>query len=248
MSILLLTLFTVQACDLTAQPDEKPTPATIAATRIAAVKGYTLRVSFPGGADKVLRFTNQMGDKENSLKGWRVVPYVLPFATGANGKGQVTLSFEFPGQKEPTVLRSLGLTEDVYLLRVFGDEKESKKWLEKVVPESKLVFPWPAKGPPPVGERLEKVPPELAAVVKLATDAYAAKRPELMRRFGTSLLYYPPASEKRWAVTVGKDALWLESGCADRMYVACFRVELQKTKQGAWEVTRIFAKEFFKGE
>jgi hypothetical protein len=255
MSKLLIILCITQVCHLTASADEKPAPAVIAATRIAAVEEYTLRVSFPGGADKVLRFTNQKGDTENSRTGWRVMPYVLPFATAADGKGQVKLSFEFPGQKEPTMLRSAGLTEDVYLLRLFGDEKESKKWLDKVVPESKLVVPWPEKDahlwdwePKPVGDRLEKVPPKLAAAVKLGTDAYAANRPELMRRFGQSLLYYPLAPEQRWAVTVGKDALWLETGCADRMFAAFFRVELQKTKKGEWEVIRIFAKEVFKGE
>jgi hypothetical protein len=223
-------------------------PTEAAATAISDAKEYTMRISAPG-VEKTSTFRQgkTVAETESSWSGWRVVPYLLPLTTRADGTGEVKLSFEFPGRKDPIVLHSMGLAEDVYLLRTLGIATEAAKWLDKQVPTSKLVSQWPADAPEEVGERLDKVPAELAAAVKLGQEAYEAKRPELIRRFGRSLLYYPPMTEKRWVVSTGKNTLWLDTGCHDRMYAARFRVELRKTDKG-WEVASILATEFFKGE
>jgi hypothetical protein len=224
-----------------------PTPVEIVSRAIRDAKEYNLRISAPG-VDKITIFRQKMGTKDTSWGGWRIVPHLLPLATAAHGKGDVTLSFEFPGLKDAIVLRSRGLAEDVYLLRALGGEMEAAKWLDKVVPTSKLVIAWLPKEPEQTGERLEAVPPELVAAMKLGMEAYEAKRPELIRRFNKSLLYYPPKTTKSWAVSSEKDTLWLTTGCSDRMYAARFRVELRKNEKGEWEVVRILAKEYFKGE
>jgi len=228
--------------------DPPPTAVQTAVARIEKATEYTLKVAIPGGGEKVVPFVAKTDKEDTSWAGWRVVPYLLAIATATHGKGEVRLSFEFPGQKEPLVLRSKGLAEDVYLLRAFGREQEAAKWLDTVAPQSKLVVPWPKDEPDEVGERLEKVPDELVAAVRLGVRSYEAKRPELIRRFNTSYLYYPPTVARDWSVFAGKDRLWIVTGCHDRMYAARFRVELKKTATGEWEVTRILAKEFFKGE
>ena len=173
---------------------------------------------------------------------------MIPIATTASGKGEVRVSFQFPGRKEPVVLRSKGLAEDVYLLRHFGGEEQAAKWLDKMVPTSKTVVVWPEDKAWTYAEALEKVPAELAAAIKLGQDAYDAKRPELTRRINKSFLYYAPASAKQWSVSTGKDSLAIETGSADKMYHSRVRVELRKTDKGEWEVSRIVAGEFFKGE
>jgi hypothetical protein len=234
-------------------PELLEPPPTVVQTvvgRIRDAKEYTLRVSIPRGGEQVHRFQWQENNEGTTWPGWRVVPYLVPLAVPPDGKGQgqVTLTFDFPGRKEATVLTSKGLAEDIYLLRNLVDEKAYAKWLAKVAPDSKLVVPWPAEHPPAPGEALEKVPAGLAAAVKLGQDAYEAKRPELVRRFNKSYLHYPPAAAKKWSVYTGKDSLAIETGCHDLMYYARFRVELTKTPKGDWEVTRILAGEFFKGE
>jgi len=218
--------------------------------RIGAAKEYTLRVSIPGGGESVTRFKSETNNEGNTWAGWHVVPYLLPIAVPRNGqgRGQVALRFEFPGWKEPIVLQSKGVAEDIYLLRSLTGAKEAAKWIEKTAPDSKLVVAWPKNDPDVAGELLKTAPAELAAAVKLGQDAYDAKRPELIRRFNQSYLYYPPAATKDWSVYAGKDALTLQMGCSDLMYFARFRVELKKTAAGPWEVTRILAGEFFKGE
>src|SRR5262245_16356499 len=229
-----------------------PTVVETVLRHIGRAEEYTLRVSIPGGGEHVMKFRQQANGEGTTWGGWRIVPYLIPIAIPADGKGkgQVTLTLEFPGRKEPIVLTSRGLAEDVYLLRqcVPEADKAAAKWLEKVAPDSKLVAAWPEKEPRPVGEELKKVPPELAAAVKLGQDAYEAKRPEMIRRFNKSFLFYPPSSGKDWTVTAGKDTLALETGCHDRMYYARLRVEMRKTDTGAWEVTRILAGEFWKGD
>ncbi len=224
-------------------------PVQRAAQAIHDTKEYTLRITAPG-VEKTSTFRYQAGDKaiETSWGGWRILPYILPLATAGNGKGAVQLSFEFPGRKDPIVLHSKGLAEDVYLLRHLGCEKEAEKWLDKMISTSKMVTQWPEKEAWAGRDRLEKVPAELAAAVKLGQEAYEANRPELMRRFNQSYLLYPKATTKDWSVSTGKDTLSLETGCSDRMYFARIRVELKKTDKGDWEVVRILAGEFFKGE
>jgi hypothetical protein len=224
-------------------------PTEAAVNAISDAKEYTMRISAPG-VEKTVTFRKGMtaAANDSTWSGWRIVPYLLPLTTRADGTGEVKLSFEFPGRKDAIVLHSRGLAEDVYLLRTLGGEADAAKWLDKKVPTSKLVSQWPADAPAEVGERLKKVPEELAAAVKLGQDAYEANRPELIRRFARSLLYYPPMTEKRWDVSTGKNTLWLDTGCHDRMFAARFRVELRKTDKGLWEVASIYATEFFKGE
>jgi hypothetical protein len=227
-----------------------PTEVERVVARIGEAKEYTIRVSIPGGGESVMRFQSKESNEGATWAGWRVVPYLLPKAIPVDGKGrgQVTLTFEFPGRKEPIVFKSKGLAEDIYLLRSLVAEKDYAKWLATVAPDSKLVSAWPRNDRDVVGEPLKVMPAELAAAVKLGRDAYDAKRPELIRRFNQSYLYYPPAATKDWSVFAGKDALTLQMGCSDLMYAARFRVELKKTSKGGWEVSRILAEEFFKGE
>lgn len=226
-------------------------PAEAVTARIHEAKEYTLRVSAPDAKDKLIRFRYR-GDNDGAAAGnwigWRVVPYSLPASTTGIGAGRVTLAFDFPGEKKPVVLRSRGPAEDIYLLRVLVGEAAVEKWLGKNVPASKLVAPLSEEEPRDGAERLEKVPPGLAAAVALGKEAYEAARPELVRRFNKSFLHYPPAAKARWSVSAGKDMLRLDTWCSDRMYYARLRVELRKTPAGAWEVTRVRGGEFFKGE
>ena len=229
-----------------------PTAIDVARGLIRKSEEDELRVAVPGGEEQVTKFRAQEDREGNTWSGWRIIPYIIPIAIPADGKGkgQVTLTLEFPGRKDPIVLRSRGLAEDVYLLRhlVPETDKAAAKWLEKVAPDSKIVAAWPEQEPKAAGKDLEKLPPELAAAVKLGKDAYEAKRPELIRRFNKSFLFYPAPETKDWKVTADKDALWLETGCHDQMYFARLRVEMRKTDKGAWEVIRVLAGEFFKGE
>jgi hypothetical protein len=246
MFLTLLTLSTSAAFHAAAVT---PTPVQTVARAISDYREYTLRIKAPG-VETATVFRKMMGTKDTSWSGWRIVPHLIALATTADGKGEVTLTFEFAGLKDPIVLRSRGLPEDVYLLRTLGGETDAAKWLDKVVPTSKMVMPWPEKQPEPspAMEQLKKVPPELEAAVKLGQETYELKRAELIRRFNKSFLHYPESTEMSWAVYSGKDILWLETACSDRMYVADFRVELRKTDKGEWEVVRILAKELFKGE
>lgn len=233
------------------EPDDKPpTPTQIVADKIHHTRQYTLRVSVPGGTEQVYPFRYE-GDNDgatgNNWGGWRIVPSVIRSTTAADGKGLVILAFDFPGEKEPSVLRAKGPAEDVYLLRSLGIGWWAR-WFDDVVGLSKAVVTWPKGEGGPREEGLEKVPPELAAAVKLGKQAYEAKRPELIRRFSRSFLYYPAATEARWDVRSAKGTVWLDTGCHDRMYHARFRVELRQAADGSWDVIRILANEEFKGE
>jgi hypothetical protein len=227
-----------------------PTVVEAALSRISKSREYTMRISIPGGGEHVMKFKAQDDGEGTTWGGWRIVPNLIPKAIpdDGRGKGQVTLTLEFPGQKDSIVLKSRGPAEDIYLLRTCVPEKDSAKLIEKMTPDSKLVVAWPEKEPELAVEPLKKVPDELAAAVKLGNDAYEARRPELIRRFSSSFLFYPPTAAKDWTVRVGKDRLWLDTGCHDRMYAAHFRVELRKTDKGEWEIARILAKEYFKGD
>ena len=226
---------------------EERKPAELVTQFISEADEYTLTVKAPG-VEKVIRCQQRTNGEDTSWGGWRIVPYLIPTATTASGKGQVTVTFEFPGRQEPVVLRSKGLAEDVYLLKHLGAEEQAAKWLDKMVPTSKTVVAWPEDKAWIYGEALDKVPAELAAAVKIGRDAYDAKRPELTRRFNKSFLYFAPAAAKDWRVSTGKDTLAIETGAADKMYFSRVRVELRKTDKGGWEVARIVAGEFFKGE
>jgi hypothetical protein len=228
---------------------EERKPVELVTNLIHEADEYTFKVTAPG-VETVVRCRQTTNGEDTSWGGWRIVPYVLPIATTASGKGEVRVTFEFPGRKEPIVLRSRGLAEDVYLLKhLCGDKAAVDKWLDKVVPPSKTVVAWPENKAHEYGEFLEKVPAELAAAIKLGQDAYDAKRPELVRRLKDSFLFYAPAATMRaWQVSTGKNTLAIESGSADRMYFSRIRVELRKTDKGQWEVARIVAGEFFKGE
>ena len=127
-------------------------------------------------------------------------------------------------------------------------DKAATKWLERAAPDSKIVAELAELEPKAAGKGLEKLSPELAAAVKLGKAEYEAKRPELIRRFNKSFLFYPAAETKDWKVTADKDSLWIETGCHDRMYFARLRVEMRKSDKGEWEVARVMAGEFFKGE
>ncbi|HJZ55479.1 MAG TPA: hypothetical protein VKE74_10995 [Gemmataceae bacterium] len=232
-------------------PADEPTSIEAVATRIHNAEEYTLRVSIPDTKEQVFRFRYQGNNdtvSRDNWTGWRVVPYLLPLATAPDGKGQVVLAFEFPGENRPLVLRSKGPADDIYLVRALGLNPAAKRWLGKQEPESPTVVKWSEKEPELDGEPLKKIPLELAAPVKLGKAAYEARRPELVRRFNRSYLYYPAAETARWSVTAGKGVVYLETGCSDLMYYARFRVELRKTLKGEWEVTRILALEAFKGE
>jgi hypothetical protein len=241
MILTLLSLFVAFA-------EEERKPRDLVAQLIRKADEYTMTVSAPG-VEKVIRCQQKTNGDDTSWGGWRIVPYVLPIATTASGTGQVQVSFEFPGRKEIIVLRSKGLAEDVYLLKHLGGEEKAAKWLDKVVPTSKTVVAWPENEVWAKSEHLEKVPAELAAAVKLGQDAYDAKRPELIRRLKDSFLFYAPAATMRdWKVSTGKNTLAIETGSSDQMYFSRVRVELRKTDKGEWEVSRIVAGEFFKGE
>ena len=226
---------------------EEQKPAKLVGRLIGKADEYTMRVSAPG-VEKVIRCQQKTNGDDTSWGGWRIVPYILPIATTASGTGQVQVSFEFPGRKELIVLRSKGLAEDVYLLRHLGGEEKAAKWLDQVVPTSKMVVAWPADKAWVYGKEEKEVPAELRAVVKLGQDAYDARRPELTRRLTKSFLYHAPAAEMGWTVSTGKNTLSIETGSVDKMYHSRIRVELRKTEKGDWEVSRIVAGEFFKGE
>lgn len=232
---------------LAAVAEEERKPVNLVTELISKADEYTLTVKAPG-VEKVIRCKQRTEAEDTSWGGWRIVPYLLPIATTASGKGKVTTTFEFPGRKEPVVLRSKGLAEDVYLLKHLGGEEAAAKWLDQVAPTTKTVVAWPEHEVWTRGEYLEAVPAELAAAVKLGQDAYDAKRPELVRRLKQSFLFYPPATAKDWSVSTGKDTLAIETGTSDKMYFSRVRVELRKTDKGNWEVSRIVAGEFFKGE
>jgi hypothetical protein len=240
MFVTLLVLFAAVA-------EEERKPVNLVDQLIDKADEYTMTVKAPG-VEKVIRCKQKADGEDTSWGGWRIVPYLLPIATTASGKGQVTMTFEFPGRKEPVVLRSRGLAEDVYLLKHLGGAEAAVKWLDKVVPTSKTIAAWPENEVWTRYEYLDKVPAELAAAVKLGQDAYDAKRPELVRRLKHSFLFYPPATAKDWQVSTGKDTLAIETGTSDKMYFSRVRVELRKTDKGDWEVSRIVAGEFFKGE
>jgi hypothetical protein len=226
---------------------EEQKPVNLVDQLISKADEYTMTVKAPG-VENVVPCKRETDGKDTSWGGWRIVPYVLPIATTASGKGQVTVTFEFPGRKDPVVLRSKGLAEDVYLLKHFVGKEKAAKWLDKVVPASKTIAAWPENEVWTRYEYLEKVPAELAAAVKLGQDAYDAKRPELVRRLNESFLFYPPATTKDWQVSTGKNTLAIETSSSDKMYFSRVRVELRKTDKGDWEVSRIVAGEFFKGE
>jgi hypothetical protein len=227
---------------------EEQKPVNLVDQLISKADEYTMTVKGPG-VEKVIRCKQKADGEDTSWGGWRIVPYILPIATTASGKGEVTMTFEFPGRKEPVVLRSRGLAEDVYLLKHLGGEEAAAKWLDQVAPTSKTVVAWPENEVWTRYEYLEKVPAELAAAVKLGQDAYDAKRPELVRRLKHSFLFYAPATMMRdWQVSTGKNTLAIETGSSDKMYFSRVRVEMRKTDKGEWEVARIVAGEFFKGE
>src|SRR5262245_16107311 len=214
---------------------------------ISKADDYTFKVTAPG-VENVVRCRQTTNGENTSWGGWRIVPYVLPIATTASGQGQVRVSFEFPGRKEPVVLRSKGLAEDVYLLRHIGGEEQAAKWLDKVVPTTKTFVAWPRDKAWEYSKEEKNVPAELAAAIKLGQAAYDSKRPELTRRLTKSFLYHAPAAEMGWSVSTGKDTLAIETGSVDKMYHSRVRVELRKTDKGEWEVARVVAGEFWKGE
>jgi hypothetical protein len=197
--------------------------------------------------------------------GNRMVPHVLLVACresekeAKKGDGDVRLEFVVPDKsekeaKETYVFRSRGLAEDVYVLSALGMQKQFAKWLAKAVPDSKEVQPLkpreerPARDEPGAAElaAAEKPPDEWKPVLTAANAKYNEQRPELMKRFGGSFLFYPRLRERDWAAFRRGDQLI--SGTADLMFYVTFRVEFQQDKDGKWHYVRTQASEEFKGE
>jgi hypothetical protein len=188
--------------------------------------------------------------------GHRMVPHVLLQACGEPAKGSVQVELSLAGEgdkgkKEIYVMRSAGLAADVYLVSALGMQKQFAQWLAKAVPDSKEVQPLKPDGERPIAEGKDvKLTDELKPVLAAATDKYNEQRPELLKRFGGSFLFYPLRKEKErdWAIVRIGDKLVFETSCADRMFYATFRLEFQQAKDGKWQYVRTLAAEEFKGE
>jgi hypothetical protein len=186
--------------------------------------------------------------------GHRMVPHVLLVACREPEKGSVRLEFSLGSkegkERETYVMRSAGLTEDVYILSSLGMREQFAKWLAKAVPDSKEVQQLkPDKSVAADGKEV-KFTDELKPILAAANAKYNEQRPELMKRFGGSFLFYPRRREREgdWAISRAGDRLIFETRCADRMMYATFRLEFEQDKPGTWNYVRTLALEEFKGE
>lgn len=173
----------------------------------------------------------------------------------ADGKGAFTAVIRLPETGHKFTLRTRGLADDLYVVRILQLHKPFAKWHKKAcagVKNSPDVVVGRPHQPSKGAVAFDRVPAYLLSAVAAAAVKYEEKRPELSLRVREeeSCLYFPPAGESPWRVTRDGDKLFVRTWCVDRMYAATFEVEFRKVGNGdaEWEYVRLRGEEHFKGE
>jgi len=192
------------------------------------------------------------GLKQDKNGGWiadphlshRIAPFVLQRAF-AGKEGDVALEIKLDGKKHK--LYASGTAEAVYALRLLGPQGKFGKWLDAHAPLDPALEDLSKAGDLYNATKEAGTAPGLKEQAK---EAYAAKRPAIMRRFNKSYLYYGDASDIGWQSRVSKDGktMYEVASSADLMYAAQFWFRFTRGSDGKWMQDKIYGEEIFKGE
>lgn len=158
------------------------------------------------------------------------------------------LRVEVTSGTNSTVYHSRALPEAVFAIQTSRIPAKDE-WLAVLVPDSNTTQPW-SECPDDIRRAQPLVRDSALArdIVAAAKPLYESHRPEFIKRYCRSLLFYGEADSVMWTVTQSQGNVLATAGCSDRMYFAQFGFMFKQNKTADWECTAIYGGEFFKGE